>query len=80
MFLFYIVHPKTLTKINKQLNNNTIINNDNKVINIIQLGGESIDTLFNKNQQIDVLNKRYKCLEYLVKQIHFNDNYHKNEI
>ena len=66
------IHPKTLTKINKQLNNNTIINNN---INIIQLGGESLDTLFNKNQQIDVLNKKYKCLEYLVKQIHFNDNY-----
>ena len=67
------IHPKTLTKINKQLNNNTIINNNN--INIIQLGGESLDTLFNKNQQLDVLSKRYKCLEYLVKQIHFNDNY-----
>lgn len=70
------IHPKTLTKINKQLNNNTI--NDNKVINninIIQLGGESLDTLFNKNQQLDILSKRYKCLEYLVKQVHFNDNY-----
>ena len=72
------IHPKTLTKINKQLNNNTL--NDNKVINnnninIIQLGGESLDTLFNKNQQLDVLSKRYKCLEYLVKQVHFNDNY-----
>jgi hypothetical protein len=39
------------------------------------LGGESLDTLFNKNQQLDVLSKRYKCLEYLVKQVHFNDNY-----
>ena len=71
------IHPKTLTKINKQLNNNTL--NDNKVINnninIIQLGGESLDTLFNKNQQLDVLSKRYKCLEYLVKQVHFNDKY-----
>jgi len=70
------IHPKTLTKINKQLNNNTI--NDNKVINninIIQLGGESLDTLFNKNQQLDILSKRYKCLEYLVKQVHFNDKY-----
>ena len=65
------IHPKTLTKINNQLNDNKVINN----INIIQLGGESVDTLFNKNQQIDVLNKRYKCLEFLVKQIHFNDNY-----
>jgi hypothetical protein len=77
------IHPKTLTKINKQLNNtitNTLNNtlNDNKVINninIIQLGGESLDTLFNKNQQLDVLSKRYKCLEYLVKQVHFNDKY-----
>jgi hypothetical protein len=65
------IHPKTLTKINNQLNDNKVINN----INIIQLGGESIDTLFNKKQQIDVLAKRNKCLEYLVKQVHFNDNY-----
>ena len=69
------VHPKTLTKINKQLNtlnDNKIINNN---INIIALGGESLDTLFNKNQQLDVLSKRYKCLDYLVKQVHFNDKY-----
>jgi hypothetical protein len=67
------IHPKTLTKINKQLNNNsnnTTINN-----NIIALGFESIHKLFNTNQQLDVLNKKYLCLDYLVKQVHFNDKY-----
>jgi hypothetical protein len=71
------VHPKTLTKINKQLNTNNTMINDNKVItnNYITLGCESIDTIFNKHQQLDVLNKDYGCLDYLVKQVHFNDKY-----
>ena len=72
------IHPKTLTKINKQLNNNTL--NDNKVINnnninIIALGGESLDTLFSKNQQISILNHKYQCLPHLIKEVHFNDSY-----
>ena len=69
------IHPKTLTKINNNLTNN-ITNNDNKVINninIIQLGSESLDTLFNATKQIEVLNKRNKCLEELIKDVHFND-------
>ena len=70
------IHPKTLTKINKQLNNTL---NDNKVINnninIIALGGESLDTLFSKNKQIDILNHKYQCLPHLIKEVHFNDSY-----
>ena len=50
------------------LNNNTMIN-DNKVItnNYITLRCESIDTIFNKHQQLNVLNKDYGCLDYLEK-------------
>jgi hypothetical protein len=70
------IHPKTLTKINKQLN--TQINNDNKVINnniIIQLGREKIYEVFSKKEKIDVLNHGYMCLENLIEKAHFNSKY-----
>jgi len=66
------VHPKTLTKINKQLNNQI---NNNITNNFIMLGSESLDTFFTKNQQLEVLSKKYSCLDYLVTQTHFNDKY-----
>jgi hypothetical protein len=70
------IHPKTLTKINKQLNNttnNTL--NDNKVINnnvIIQFGREKLYEVVSKKEQIDVLNHGYLCLENLIERAHFN--------
>jgi len=71
------IHPKTLNKINKQLNiNNTL--NDNKVINnniIIQLGKENLSNVFTKNEQIKVLEKGYQSLAYLVQYTHFNHKY-----
>ena len=71
------IHPKTLNKINKQLNiNNTL--NDNKVINnniIIQLGKEKLSNVFTKKEQIKVLEQGYQSLAYLVKYTHFNPNY-----
>ena len=75
------VHPKTFTKINKQLNttnntNNTL--NDNKVINnnvIIQFGREKLYEVFSKKEQIDVLNHGYMCLENLIEKAHFNSKY-----
>jgi hypothetical protein len=71
------VHPKTLTKINKQLNTTNTLN-DNKVINnnvIIQFGREKLYEVFSKKEQIDVLNHGYMCLENLIEKAHFNHKY-----
>ena len=67
------IHPKTLTKINKQLNIN-----DNKVINnnyIIQLGREKLCDVFSKKEKIAVLKQGYNCLPYLIEYTHFNDKF-----
>jgi hypothetical protein len=73
------VHPKTLTKINKQLN----INNDNKVITnntinnniVVQLGHENLRDVFTKKEKIDVLEKGFMSLDYLIRYTHFNPKY-----
>jgi hypothetical protein len=68
------IHPKTLTKINKQLN----IVNDNKIINnniIIQFGRERLYEVFSKKEKLDVLNHGFKCLENLIEYTHFNHKY-----
>ena len=84
------VHPKTLTKINKQLidnqiNNNQIIDkqiniNDNKVINnntinLITLGKEDLSNVLSKKEIINILNKRCLSLDHFIKYIHFNEKY-----
>ena len=73
------VHPKTLTKINKQLNNinNGTINNNNIVNNnvIIQFGNEALCDFLTDKQKMRILNSRHDCLNKLVKYIHFNDKY-----
>jgi len=73
------IHPKTLHKINKQLNNNiSNINSNNTTINnnmIIQLGKEKLYDVFSKQEQINILNNGYHCLDYLVKYAHFNPKY-----
>ncbi len=77
-------HPKTLTKINKQLtgNYNNIANtvNDNKTINnntynIIALGHEDLMEVFSKNEKLKVLKNRNTCLDFLVKYTHFNEKF-----
>jgi hypothetical protein len=77
------MHPKTLEKMNKQLNSNNVItnsniNSNNTIINnnmIIQLGKEKLYDVFNKQEQINVLNNGFQCLDYLVKYAHFNPKY-----
>jgi len=74
------MHPKTLRKINKQLINNTTNNttniiNNNTIINILPLGHENLMETFSKNDKLKVLQNRYMSLDYLVKYVHFNDNY-----
>jgi hypothetical protein len=79
------VHPKTLNKINKQLNisdngivnentNNGIINN-NITYNIIGLGHENLTEVFTKKEKMAILKNRYYSLHHLVEYAHFNDKY-----
>jgi len=76
------VHPKTLQKINKQLNgdNNTINENNitNNTINntfIIALGHENLPEIFSKKEKIKVLKNRFNSLPFLVEYTHFNNKY-----
>jgi hypothetical protein len=68
------MHPKTFQKINKQLNTinaNTTVNNTF----IVALGHEDLEQVLSQKEQLSILNKKYLCLDYLVKYIHFNDMY-----
>ena len=70
------VHPKTLQKINKQINgnnneNNGIINN----YNIIALGHENLIDVFSRKEKMAILKYRYCSLPQLVEYTHFNDKY-----
>ena len=60
------IHPKTLTKINKQLNNTMINNTINNTYNIVQLGRENLSEIFSNKEKLDVLRKGYTILPYLV--------------
>ncbi len=81
------VHPKTLQKINKQLNgdNNTInenniTNNNNNItnnntFNVIALGHENLTEVFSKKEKMNILKYKYGSLPQLVEYAHFNDKY-----
>ena len=80
------IHPKTLQKINKQLNtiNNIVNNTTNNIINnhniinnniILKLGNEELSNIFSEKEKINILEKGYKCLDYIIQYTHFNDNY-----
>jgi hypothetical protein len=76
------MHPKTLQKINKQLqqqNNSGNINNGtiNNIINynIIQLGDEKLSDVLTKKEQIKILNQKHQSLNYMTEYIHFNNKY-----
>jgi hypothetical protein len=78
------VHPKTLQKINKQLNlngdHNTInetINNGtvNNTYNIIALGHENLTNVFSRKEKMAILKYRYCSLPHMVEYTHFNDKY-----
>jgi uncharacterized C2H2 Zn-finger protein len=64
------IHPKTLQKINSQLNNCNITN-----INIVQLGKEDIVNTLSKKEKIGILNKNYLSFNKLIEHVHFNDKY-----
>ena len=75
------MHPKTLQKINKQLEqnqNNTncgIVNNGNITYNIIQLGEENLLDVLSKKEQIMILNKKHQSLNHYIEMVHFNDKF-----
>lgn len=60
---------------NTDSNNNSNSNNTTNNINIITLGNENLSEVLSKKEQIEILNKRCKCLEYIIQQIHASDKY-----
>lgn len=63
---------------NNNNNNNNMIHSNNKTQNIqltINFGSEDLMKAFTDKEQIKILNKRYKCLDYLVEYTHFNEKY-----
>ena len=65
------IHPKTLNKINNQLNNNGTINN----ITIIQLGQENLSEILNTRQKKNILNRQAMSLNDLVDLVHVSGKY-----
>ena len=56
------IHPKTLQKINNQLNNNGIVNNINTINNIIiPLGDQNLKKALKKSEKMDILNSGSKA-------------------
>ena len=67
------IHPKTLNKINNQLNNNGTINN----INIIQLGHEDLSNVLNEEQKMSILDRQAMSINHLVNLVHVSGKYKK---
>jgi len=67
------IHPKTLTKINKQLNNtnNGIINNNI----IVQLGRENLSEILSNKEKIGILNRQAMGLNDLIELVHASGKY-----
>jgi hypothetical protein len=65
------IHPKTLQKINNQLNNNGTINN----ITIIQLGKENLSELLTKQEKLGILNRQAMGINDLVELAHTSGKY-----
>ena len=67
------IHPKTLNKINSQLNNNGVINN----INIVQLGRENLSDILSDKEKRGILNRQVMGLNDLVELVHISGKYKK---
>jgi hypothetical protein len=68
------IHPKTLQKINNQLNNNGTINN---TINIIQLGKEDLSKMLSNDEKMRILNRQAMGINDLVQLVHTSGKYQK---
>ena len=69
------IHPKTLQKINNNINTQNNIQNQQNNINIIGFDKMELDKIFSKKEQLKILKQKYNCLPHLIKYAHFNDNY-----
>lgn len=75
------IHPKTLQKMNKDLNANTnngtigAVGNNNTVIQntYVKFGPVKLENLLDEKQKLSILNKQFLSLEESIKMIHFND-------
>lgn len=72
--------PNKIKQINNMLqnnSNNTNNTNNNQInnITIIELGKERLSDFLSPKQQKQILDKKYKCLDYLINTIHFNPKY-----
>ena len=65
------IHPKTLNKINNQLNNSGTINN----VTIIQLGHENLSEILNTKEKKNILNRQAMSLNDLVDLVHVSGKY-----
>ena len=66
------IHPKTLQKINNQLNNNGVINN---IVNIVPLGKENLEEALTPKEQRMILNERGNCLTKLIELVHTTEKF-----
>ena len=64
------MHPKTLQKINNQLNNCNITN-----INIVKFGKEDVMNTLSRKEKLKILNNGYQSFNKLIEYVHFNDKY-----
>jgi uncharacterized C2H2 Zn-finger protein len=64
------IHPKTLQKINNQLNNSGTINN----VTIIQLGSENLVKALNDKEKRFILDRQAMSLNHLVDLVHVSKN------
>jgi len=67
------IHPKTLQKINNQLNNSGTINN----ITIVQLGKENLSELLTKQEKLGILNRQAMGINDIVELAHTSGKYKK---
>jgi len=67
------IHPRSLQKINNQLNNNGTINN----ITIVQLGNENLSEVLTNKQKRYILDRQAMSLNHLVDLIHTSGKYKK---
>ena len=66
------IHPKTLNKINNQLINNGIVNNN---IQIVQLGHEDLTNILSEKEKLRILNRQAMSLNDLVELVHTSKKY-----
>jgi len=66
------IHPKTLNKINNQLN---VSGNMNNTFNIVQLGRENLSDILSSKEKINILNRQAMSLNDLVELIHVSGKY-----